>query len=208
MKKVIVGVLAGVTLLSAEIPQKGFFIGVDYTKTNTTLAYDKDGGGIATSDYSQNVKESYVGYRIGYQYYFTRFYFRYNGIDYKDMLRNKYTIEGSEYEINGEYIPTFYATPQKSWVIRGIFGAMVGYTRSQVNTSDAFLLPPNTTSKKQNNFLYGFQGGVMLQSDIGLNLEVGVRYKKGNLAEISDGTNTVVFTATNREYFVGLNYLF
>ena len=93
-------------------------------------------------------------------------------------------------------------------MVRGIFGAMAGYARAKVETTDSFLLPPNTPAKTQNNFLYAFQSGVMLQTDTGFSVELVIRYKKGNLAEVSDGTNTAVFTATNREYFLGINYLF
>lgn len=209
MKKIVLGMLIGATILSAEVQQKGIFVGIDYTKTKTTLAYYSDGGAITTNDYEQKVNENYLGYKIGYQYYFTRVYFRYNTIDYKDKKRDKFSLKGSEYEFNAEYLPALYTSKQKSWQIRGLVGAMAGYARVRAENPNGDLLPPNQTFKKQNNFLYGFQAGVMVQSEWGVNIEGGIRYKKGNLTEYADDKgNTAVLGATNREYFVGLNYLF
>ena len=84
MKKILYGLLVTSVALMSEVNQKGIFIGLDYTPATITLSYDKDGGGIATNDYTQKIKEQYPGFKLGYQYYYTRLYFHYNTINYKD----------------------------------------------------------------------------------------------------------------------------
>jgi hypothetical protein len=101
----------------------------------------------------------------------------------------------------------------KSFAIRGVFGAGVGYNESKMYDFDASLIRLNSTyalpDTDQSQIEYGAQVGLMLESDIGLSLEMGLRYRQGNLLETTDeGDNQATFSLDSTEYYFGVNYLF
>ena len=210
MVKKLVGIalLGAATVASAQMKEKGVLVGVDYTNTKTELTHENNVG--AVKNYSQDVTNGTTGFKVGYQYYFTRIYFRYNKIDLNDEKRDKYTIDGDRYELNAEYIPKFYENKDKSWMIRGLFGGMAGYNSSKVSVTDTNLLPTGitSTSVENNRFVYGFQAGLLLESKWGVSLEGGMRYRKNTYVDVDDGNYQSTFYGTDKEYFVGLNYLF
>ena len=209
MKKIITSSLLLASSLFAEIEQKGFYVALDYAKASITSDY-LTSGSMSFNDYTNSLKNNKLGYKIGYQYYFTRIYFRYSTFNLKDEKKGRYQIDGKSYEAYAEYLPIFYTAPEKSWVIRGTLGAMIGYTRASLKDNyRPNILPAGITASSQNNFLYGVNIGLLYQNEYGINLEMGMRYKKGNSLEFADeNSNAAVFRQKIKEFYIGVGYLF
>lgn len=208
IKKMAGLLIVGATLLSAQVKDKGFLVGLDLTQASIDSDYTTNGT-LSYNDYANNWKKNYAGFKVGYQYYFTRVYFRYNTFDYHDDKRNKFSAKGDAYEFNAEYLPVFYNNSDRSLMLRGIFGAMAGYTKTKIENYDTNLLPVGVSDAAQNKFLYGFQLGLLLESDYDVSVEMGIRYRKGNIMEFVDvNDNAAIFTRKAQEYFLGVNYLF
>ena len=211
IKKIVLATSLLVTLAQAEIDQRGFFVGLDLSSTSTNLKYDNNAFGTAftVKGYGGESSENTLSYKVGYQYYFTRIYARMSSYEYKDATRNKYTIKGTNYEINADYIPTFYTNKNKTWNIRGVFGLGVGYSSSKLENYDPNLLPAGLTAGDAKNLMeYGYQIGIMSETSIGLSVELGLRYRQGNLLEFTDGQNDSTFFRDETAYYLGVNYLF
>ena len=201
------------TLLNAEIQQNGFFVGVDLGQRDSRIEYDNNANGsltnMTTNPYTNDVSDSSTSLKMGYQYYVTRIYARYSGFNYKDEQRDKYTIKGELYEINVDYTPVFYTNKAKTWNVRGIFGAGVGFNSSKMSEYDLGLIPAGETAGSTQSYMeYGYQIGVLSETSIGLSLEAAYRVRYGNLQEITDSSNRATFSLETKEIYLGLNYLF
>lgn len=197
------------TLANAEIKQTGFFVGIDASKRAANIAYDNTQTAFPFLAYKSESTQDILSYKVGYQYYFTRVYARFNSFKDTDGARNKYTIEGKTYELNAEYIPVFYMSKNKDWDIRGLFGFGVGYNSSKLKNYDLYLLPVNVGAGVVQNYMqYGYQVGILAETEIGLSLEIGLRFRQGHLLEYTDSTNEVTFTREETAYYFGVNYLF
>lgn len=201
------------TLGQAEIKQNGFFVGLDYSEQNVELKYDNNANGILTSmtvlPYMNDISHGSPSFKAGYQYYFTRVYARYNSFDYKDEKRDKYTIKGTVYELNADYLPILYVSEDKLWNIRAIVGLGVGYNTSKMSDYDLGLIPPTETAGESQNYMeYGYQVGIMSETSIGLGVELGYRMRYGNLQEFTDTANNATFSLETKEFYLGVNYLF
>lgn len=209
IKKILPALLLLPTLGLAEVTQKGFFVGVDYTAANVTTTYQLSGA-ISGNNYEGITKDQALSFKAGYQYYFTKVYGRYHGFHYNDEKRSKYTIDGKTFELSAEYIPVWYINSAYNFIARGVFGATAGYTKATLGADhDVNLLPVGEEADTQISFLYGFQAGVLIESEYGLSLETGLRFREGNMLEYVDkNQNSVVFTQKNYNYYIGINYLF
>ncbi len=211
IKKIALATTLLATLVHAEIDQKGFFVGIDGSTQKTNLKYDNNGFGTAFTvrPYSVESTQTALSYKLGYQYYFTRLYARVNDFKYEDSKKGKYTIKGTTYELNADYIPVFYTSENKEWAIRGVFGLGVGYSSSKLKNYNVDLLPVGVGADTAQNYMeYGYQAGVMGESFFGLSLELGLRFRQGNVLEFTDGQNEVTFFRDATEYYFGINYLF
>lgn len=197
------------TFAHAEIQEKGFFVGIDISKANTSIEYDNTPLAFALRSYTMNSNNNLISYKFGYQYHFTRLYARVNSFEYKDAKRDKYLIKGTNYELNAEYIPVFFMSKSKEWNIRGVFGLGVGYSSSKLENYDINLLPVGVTAGGSQQYMeYGAQIGLMSETSIGVSVELGARYRKGTLLEFTDGQNDALFSRDEKEYYLGVNYLF
>jgi hypothetical protein len=210
------------TLLYADIDQKGFFVGVDFSQSDYELEYnhsvDPTGFDYLISDYASSDEDNLYSVKAGYQYYFTRVYARYSKFDYKDTNLNKYRIEGAVIELNADYLPVFYTSESKIWNIRGIFGIGVGYNESELKDYDPYLFSvgdvgagEQLSDGKQHYMEYGYQIGVMSETSIGLSVEFAYRVRYGDLLEFTDSqtdSKTATFDLRTKEIYIGVNYLF
>jgi len=208
IKKIVLATTLLVTLAQAEIQQTGFFVGLDGSKRTVDIAYNNNETAFAIRQYTSKSTQKTLSYKVGYQYYFTRLYARINSFKDVDGARDKYTIQGKTYELNAEYIPVFYMSKSKDWDIRGLFGAGIGYNSSKLENYDLTLLPVSVSSSTQSFMEYGYQVGVLVESEIGLSLELGLRFRQGHLLEYSDGQNESTFSREETAYYLGVNYLF
>ena len=209
-KIVLASSLLMATLAQAEIEQSGFFVGIDFSQTNSELLYDNSGN-MATSPYTNKLNSVPISYKIGYKTYVTRVYARYSELGYKDEKRNKFSIDnGQVYELNADYTPMFYISKTKNWNIKGVIGVGVGYNSSTMTDLDGdFLLPVGETAGARQNYMeYGGQLGVMSETSIGLSVEAAYRVRYGNLQEFTDTANNATFSLETHEFYLGLNYLF
>jgi len=197
------------SLAYAEVKQKGFFVGVDYAAKSVDLKYENTGVAFPYNSYNATSTDNRVSLKAGYQYYFTRIYARVAKYDYHDSAKNRYSIDGTTYEINAEYLPVFYMAKSKKWDLRGLVGIGVGYNRSRLYNYNVGLLPvAPLTGENQTYIEYGWQLGLMAETDLGVNLECGLRARKGDLLEFTDSTNNATFLYDTTEYYLGINYLF
>ena len=173
------GTLLLTTVVNAQMKQKGFFVGVDMSMKSSTVDYDNNaasGGAFTINDYSSDSDEIALSHKFGYQYYFTRVYAKLAKYQHDDSSRDKYTIKGTTYEINTDYIPVLYVNDAKTWDIRGVFGVGIGYNTSEISDYDVNLLPVGIDGDRDEFLQYGVQIGVMAEMDIGLSLELGARF--------------------------------
>ena len=214
IKKIVLATALLATAANAEIQQKGFFVGVDFSKMKSDIKYETSDGNVPAAfpytGYDSTSSDSIPSLKVGYQYYFTRVYARVNSYELEDTSRDKYKIKAKTYELNAEYIPVFYMSEKHSWDIRGIFGFGLGYSDAKITEGDIGLAPALSTSfnDSQKNIEYGYQLGMMIETDIGLSGELGYRYRTGNVIEFTDGQNNSTFMVKSREFYLGLNYLF
>lgn len=207
-KIVIMSTLIG-SLAYAEVAQKGFFVGVDYAAKSVNLKYENTSTGFAFNSYDATPSENTLSLKAGYQYYFTRVYARVAQFDYHDTVKNRYSIDGTTYELNADYLPVFYMAESKKWDIRGFVGIGVGYNRNRLYNYNAGLLPVAPLSGDNQTYIeYGWQLGLMAETEIGVSVEVGMRGRKGDLLEFTDNTNEATFLYDSTEYYLGVNYLF
>jgi hypothetical protein len=205
-------------ILMADIDSKGFFVGVDVSHKKSKVYYtnsNPNGLAIATDEYENIHSDTGVSFKLGYEYYFTRVYLRYNRFNYDDKEKKLYKIEGITYEINIEYIPLIYKTKNDKFNIRGIVGSGVGYNVSEleVYTEDGYLLPSDVFPCDSQRYMeYGFEIGILVESYWGISAEVGFRYRYGDLQEYTDDKgdqgNKASFDLKTEEFYFGLNYLF
>lgn len=212
MRKKIVTTLLITTIAHAEIEQSGFFVGVDISSKTSNVNYETNQvnwSGIA--DISK-YKTTPFSYKLGYQYYFTRVYARMSKDTYVDTQKNRYEIKSTHYEFNIEYIPTFYISNSKNFILRGIMGVGVGYgtnTLSNTLSSAEAVKPALESNPKQKYMEYGAQVGFMLESSYGVSLETGIRYREASMIEVVvEDTNVATFNLDFTSFYFGLNYLF
>ena len=201
------------TMASAEISQKGFFVGVDFSQSDYEIKYEKNSATSGTNNYSAHGKENLTSFKVGYQYYFTRIYGRYNSFKYKDNEKDYYKVDGDVYELNVDYIPVLYTNDTKVWNIRGIFGIGIGYNHSKVKDFNTNSLLPGGTSglgegENQDYMEYGYQVGIMSETSIGLSIEAAYRARYGTLQEFTDSANRATLDLVTQEFYLGVNYLF
>ncbi len=209
IKKILLATTLIFTFANAEIDQTGFFVGIDTGSKSSSVKYDNNGVSFPFNSYTAEPYNTSLSYKFGYQYYFTRLYARVNSFTYKDAQRDKYTIQSTTYELNADYIPIFYMSKSKKWDIRGVFGFGVGYSSSKLENYDINLLPVDLSAERSQRTLeYGTQIGLMSETSIGLSIELGLRYRQGTLLEFTDGQNNVTFSRNDKEYYLGINYLF
>ena len=202
------------TMASAEISQKGFFVGVDFSQSDYKVSYENDGT-FTSAAYDVNDKENITSFKVGYQYYFTRVYGRYSNFKYEDTAKNHYTAKGSIYELNADYIPVLYTHSSKVWNIRGIFGIGIGYNDSKMdNFTDTLLIVGPASipydGKSQDYMEYGYQIGIMTETSIGLSVEAAYRARYGTLQEFTapSSADRATFDLVTQEFYLGVNYLF
>jgi len=191
----------------SKLQAKGFFIGVDYEQIEADIRYKVDSQNHLYN--IANATETYKepAFKIGYQYYYTRLYFKYSSLEEKTL---DYIVKSKSYELNAEYIPIFYRG--NSFAIRGIFGVGLGYLDSDLSdistrfAEELKFVGFEGYSDKQ--ALYGAQIGLMLELTMGLSAEVGYRYRRGHLLESENSDGKVTFETKRKQLYVGLNYLF
>ena len=213
IKKTVLALSLITTLANADIQEKGFFVGLDYSSLSADIAYENSDGDTPSAfpykGYDTTNSDSALSLKAGYQYYFTRVYARVSSFEYTDETKDRFTFEGNTIELNAEYIPVFYMSQNKSWDIRGIFGVGMGYNDAKMTEGEVGLAPADAAFyEAQKNIEYGYQVGVMVETDIGLSAELGYRYRVGNFIEFTDGQNDATWHLKTTEIYLGLNYLF
>ena len=210
-KILLAGSLLAATIANAEISQKGFFVGIDFSQSDYKISYEQTGG--ITNPYIASDNENSTSFKVGYQYYFARLYGRYNSFKYNDTKKDYYKINGDVYELNADYIPVFYTNDSKVWNIRGIFGIGIGYNHSKTKDFNSNNLLPGGASglgegENQDYMEYGYQVGIMTETSIGLSIEAAYRARYGALQEFTDTSNRATFDLVTKEFYLGVNYLF
>lgn len=209
IKKIAITSMLISSLAYAEVKQKGFFAGLDYAMKSVDLKYENTGLAFPFSSYTAATTDKKVSLKVGYQYYFTRIYARVENFHYHDSEKNRYSIKGRTYEANVEYLPVLYMEKSKKWDIRGIVGIGIGYQKNTLYDYNAQLLPSEPLNgESQTHIEYGAQFGVVVETDFGINMECGLRARKGDLLEFTDTTNNATFLYYAKEYYLGVNYLF
>jgi len=201
--------LAVSSFAETKIDVSGFLVGLDVSSKSSLLAYES-GGSMPYFPYENRYTNSAISLKIGYQNYFGRVYARYSSFEYKDDARDKFTIsDGETYELNAEYIPVFYVSEKEEFNVRGIFGVGFGYNKSQLKDYETSLLPGVERIDSAQNFIeYGYQLGVLVESEYGVSLETGYRRRYGVLQESTDDANSAAFNLETQEFYLGINYLF
>lgn len=206
------------SLLYADMNEKGFFVGSDVSYLDAQMAYSKKGSVITTANYKSDDSLTSLSLKAGYQYYFTRVYLRVNNsARLKDSEKERFEIKTQVVELNAEYLPLFFKSDDKFFMLKGIVGVGVGINRSSlssysvqldVNTGDAAdaLLDKDT----QNMMEYGGQLGVMGAFDFGLSLELAYRYRSGLMTQFTneDDSYQATFKLQSSEIYLGANYMF
>jgi len=196
-------ILLSTLSMAEELKGKGFFLGVDLERINVEGTY-------SSKLYNFENDESYTrpAFKVGYQYYFTRVYFKYSQLQ-EDYV--PYDVDSDSYEANVEYIPILYRAD--SYAIRLMVGASIGYTDNEMKDLDPSsignvheALGLNDYSQKK--AIYGFQLGVMMELSVGLSAELGYRYREGNLLEFDDDSGDITVETKRKQYYMGLNYMF
>jgi len=186
---------------------KGFFIGVDFEHIKADTRYSTNNQN--TINNIPNKEDTYnkPALKLGYQYYFTRVYFKYSQVDEKT---NDYTVESTLYEVNVEYIPVIYRG--NSYALRLITGIAVGATKNDLtglsSRMDVQLLATDVTDSSDTEVMYGAQIGLMFEMSMGLSAEIGYRYRRGNLLEVEASSGNTTFETKRKQIYLGLNYLF
>ena len=197
-----------------EIPQantplkgKGFFIGLDLERLDVDSRVDFNSQTTVYNVSGDTDTYTEPAFKVGYQYYFTRVYFKYSSIDEET---DHYTVESKSYEINLEYIPIIYRS--KEYALRLITGLSIGYTDNEITSASpqmqANLIAINYSGGSENQAIYGAQIGLMLEMSMGLSAEVGYRYRKGDLIDSSDSSGNVTLETKRKQLYLGLNYMF
>ena len=191
----------------SKLTGKGFFIGVDYEQVEATTRYKVDSQNQLSNIPNYTDKFNEPAYKLGYQYYFTRLYFKYSTLEEETI---DYTVDSTSYELNAEYIPIFYRGD--SFAIRGIFGTSLGYIDSEVKDLSARLEQEaqfvGLTDFSDKEAIYGIQVGLMLEMSFGLSAELGYRYRRANVLESENSDGTVTFETKRKQLYMGLNYIF
>ena len=203
------------TLLYGEIKDRGIFIGVDMARANGEVFYTNKGA-IPTSPYSTKQEQNIPSLKLGYQYYFTRIYGRINETKtYSDNVKDYFEVKTRLVELNVDYIPMLYQDDKKAVAIRGIIGAGVGINSSSLLSYHYFMDAPVSimNTKTQRSMEYGYNLGLIAEFNVGINFEIGYRFRSGVLdtfADVEEGTASFVtaFELETKEVYLGLNYLF
>ena len=186
---------------------KGFFMGIDIESVKADTRYSSSHT-LAVYNIENN-EDSYTepAFKLGYQYYFTRVYFKYSQVDEKT---DDYTVESTSYEANVEYIPIIYRG--NSYAVRLITGLSVGFTKNDlVNVSSVLekqLIASDATDSSDTQVIYGAQIGLMLELSMGLSAELGYRYRRGDLLEMEEDGGNTTFETKRKQIYLGLNYMF
>jgi opacity protein-like surface antigen len=190
-----------------RLKAKGFFIGVDFENIDADTRYRVNSQNALFNIPNSSDKYNEPAFKLGYQYYYTRVYFKYSSLDEKTQ---DYTVESTSYELDVEYLPIFYRGD--SYAIRGLLGTAIGYIDSDLKNLSARLMQEaefvglSDLSDKQP--VYGVQIGLVFEMTNGLSAEFGYRYRRGNLLESDNGTDSVTFETKRRQLYLGFNYLF
>ena len=143
------------TLVSAETPEKGFLLGLNLSKHDGEMEYKQFG--TATNNHTVSSDAVSLVPKIGYQYYFTRIYFLTNQYSYKEA-RDRYSIKGSNYEIDVDYIPRIYKGKETSvHLLAGVSVGMQKSTLQNIRQEDQLLpvSPATPYYYTQKNFNHG-----------------------------------------------------
>ena len=219
--------LAGVfasTLLTAEtIKDKGIFAGLDMSRMDATTAYRKSTNIPAFNTYDNPyLTIPVVSYKIGYQYYYTKIYFRMsNSYTVKDKKREKYSLSTKVYELDIDYAPILYRGKNRDWHLEGVIGVAAGVNESTLgdNYNKRLFDPMNgdgtVTTNTQDKMNLGVNIGVIVMADpSGVSLEAGYRFRSGLALEYFDTdasgnrNNEATFQLKTQEIYLGVNYLF
>ncbi len=186
---------------------KGFFIGFDLESIKADTRYSTSS---TNSLYTiRDNEDTYTepAFKAGYQYYFTRVYFKYSQVDEKT---DDYTVESTSYEANIEYIPVLYRA--KTYVVRLITGLAVGFTKNDLSGLSANIQEQldftDATDSSDTQAIYGAQIGVMIEMSRGLSAELGYRYRRGNLLETEADSGDTTFQTKRKQFYLGMNYMF
>jgi len=202
-------------IASAELKEKGPFIGLDYQMINADSRYETSdigktpgsGNAFQFPSFYNSGDSNVLNLKVGYQYYVTRLYI---AISQPNEKYDTYSIKSTLYDANFEYIPVFYQN--NSFGIRGVFGVAIGLSDNEMYDMSSGVQAQQElldfTNNSQQRIMYGFQLGVIGELDMGLSLELGFRLRRGNLIEFTDGTNEVTVSTKRQEYYLGVNYLF
>jgi opacity protein-like surface antigen len=190
-----------------RLKEKGLFIGIDYESIDADTRYTVNSQNKLFNIPGSSDTYTEPVFKLGYQYRYTRIYFKYSTLDEKTQ---DYTVKSSSYEVNTEYLPIFYRGDM--YAVRGLFGVAIGYLDSDVNdlsdrlAEEAKFVGLTDFSDKQ--ALYGIQIGVMLEMTNGMSAELGYRYRRGHLLESENSDGSVTFETKRKQLYLGLNYLF
>jgi len=219
LKKIAAVSLITSSLLYGDIDARGVFIGLELGQMNAESSYDRTlNFTSAPKAYSSKEKYTDASLKLGYQYYFTRVYALIKKKkDLEDKAQGLYKIQNQTVELNVDYLPLFYMNDNKNFTIRGIFGLGIGANKSKLLEYDPSLDTTGTVARaldkeSQMHMEYGYQLGIMCETSIGFNLELGYRVRYGDLLEFTNDKNDqgdkVSFDLYSNEYYIGLNYLF
>jgi opacity protein-like surface antigen len=186
---------------------KGFFIGIDLERVETDTRYSTSSSLAIYRIADGDKTYTEPAFKVGYQYYFTRIYFKYSQVD---EATTDYTVDSSAYELNVEYMPVVYRG--NSYAVRLFGGLSIGYTKNDLKDLSPRMIDQlaltGATDTSDTQALYGAQMGVMLEMSMGLSAEIGYRYRRGDLLEIQADSGDTTFKTKRKQLYVGLNYMF
>ncbi len=186
---------------------KGFFIGFDLESIKAETRYSTSSTNTLYNISDNEDTYTEPAFKVGYQYYFTRVYFKYSQVDEKT---DDYTVESTSYEANIEYIPVLYRA--HTYAVRLITGLAVGFTKNDLSGLSANMQEQleftDATDSSDTQAIYGAQIGVMLEMSMGLSAELGYRYRRGNLLEVEADSGNTTFETKRKQFYIGINYIF
>ncbi len=186
---------------------KGFFIGLDLESVKADTRYSTSSTNTLFTIRDNEDTYTKPAFKVGYQYYFTRVYFKYSQVDEKT---DDYTVESTSYEANIEYIPVLYRA--NTYAVRLITGLAVGFTKNDLSGLSANMQEQlnftDATDSSDTQAIYGAQVGVMIEMSMGLSAELGYRYRRGNLLEVEADSGDTTFKTKRKQFYLGINYMF
>jgi len=210
-KLLLISLLALNTYAHEHTPVKGFFIGIEGAKVQPGITYKTVGAPTTDHEIDDSTNEMFL--KLGYQYYNTKIYLMANEYKYTES-NDRYKIKGTHYEVDIDYIPTFYTAKEFPLKVKGVFGFAFGYSFSKlydVKNTEYILPVDHISSYSQKNYKYGIQIGVETVIDDHWGIEMGYKYRKGTLLDFKDdekGTNRVSYVEGSTRYYFGVNYVF